>query len=129
LELAILSILFVSPQDFYRLSWSLVGLSLMVILPLVPWMTPKRFRVRIGTSIAGILSAVFAWVILRRFQQLYITGGEGPNGEGSPLAALMGMFFLAGFFLIPWGITLVRGIGRWKIQTEHAVTQNGEDLR
>ena len=35
---------------------------------------------------------------------------EGPNGEGSPIGPLIGMFIETILFVIPWAVAAIRGI-------------------
>lgn len=35
---------------------------------------------------------------------------EGPNGEGSPLAPILGVFFLSLIWVLPWVSSAMRGI-------------------
>lgn len=63
--------------------------------------------------LSGALSGMFAVFLYQVSEEVKITGGEGPNGEGSLLAALMGMAFFTALFVMPWAITLVRGIVSW----------------
>lgn len=106
-----------SLHDF-EMSWALAGIIMIVIITLVPLVPTGRSRIqrRIGTVTSGLLSVVCAVVLALVSEEFKVTGGEGPNGEGSPLAAIMAMATFTLFFTIPWTITLVRGVASWNIQ-------------
>lgn len=89
-----------------------IAMAMLTMVPLVP-IGRSRIRRRIGTVLSGALSGMFAVFLYQVSEEVKITGGEGPNGEGSLLAALMGMAFFTALFVMPWAITLVRGIVSW----------------
>lgn len=103
------------PSLTSRGSLVLAGVLVFAILTLVPLVPTGRSRIqrRIGTVISGLLSGIFTVFLFQVSEEVKTTGGEGPNGEGSLLAALMGMAFFTALFIVPWAITLLRGIVAW----------------
>lgn len=95
-----------------------VAVAMLTMVPLVP-AGSSRIRRRIGTVGSGLLCGMFGTLAYQMSVEIQITGGEGPRGEGSLLAALMGMAFFTALFIIPWAITLVRGIVSWNSHEEN----------
>lgn len=114
-EVILLFAVFKIPSLTSSGSMALAGIVAFVMLTLVPLVPTGRSRIqrRIGTVISGLLSGIFVVFLFQVSEDVKTTGGEGPNGEGSLMAALMGMAFFTALFVIPWAITLVRGIVVW----------------
>ena len=87
-------------------------------------------RLAIGLSIT--LTVVFALGLGFVFLEFVRTkGGEGPQGEGSPLGAIVAMTFFAALFLCPWLLTTLRGLPLWKYreQTEPCLMSTIDGIR
>lgn len=114
-EVILLFAVFKNSSLTFSGSLALAGIVALVILTLVPLVPTSRSRIqrRIGTVVSGLLCGIITISLYQVSEEVKITGGEGPNGEGSLMAALMGMAFFTLLFMIPWAITLVRGIVAW----------------
>lgn len=74
---------------------------------------------RLSIIIAATLTVFFAGACISNFNEFVQTrGGEGPNGEGSPLANMIAMAFFALATLCPWLLTFLRGLPLWNEQIE-----------
>ena len=69
---------------------------------------------RLATRLAVIFAIVTGCMIASGFIGFIETrGGEGPNGEGSPLANMIALAFGAVFGFCPWLLTAFRGLPHW----------------
>jgi len=65
---------------------------------------------KLAFAIATGLAMIFGGAVCLVFIEFVATrGGEGPNGEGSPLAVIIAMAFFALVFFCPWLLTAFRG--------------------
>lgn len=79
---------------------------------------------RLSICISGSLASAFAIFLGSIFLEFIGTkGGEGPNGEGSPLAIITAMTFFATLFVCPWLLTALRGMRLWNYRPQ--VEQGG----
>lgn len=70
-------------------------------------------RLAIVISIGFTVLLVTGAILL--FLEFLETQGEGPKGEGSPLAFIIAMVMFALVYLCPWLLTALRGIGLWNV--------------
>lgn len=70
--------------------------------------------IRLATRLAVIFAIVTGCMIASGFIGFMETGGgEGSNGEGSPLAHMIALAFSAAFGFCPWLLTALRGLPHW----------------
>jgi len=103
-------------SGFWRLFDSVIALAFAVI-PLIPVMRKGGIRKKLMTAawIARGHAVILLIVQISMFVGFTKTHGEGPNGEGSPLAYIIGMVFFAVLFLCPWLLTALRSFGFQRI--------------
>ena len=77
-------------------------------------------HLKLAFTIATGLAMIFGVVVCLVFIEFVSTrGGEGPNGEGSPLAVIIALAFFALVFFCPWLLTALRGFTSLR-QKSHA---------
>jgi hypothetical protein len=89
---------------------------LVASVPLVPILRHGGINGnrRLSICISGSLASVYAILLGIGFLDFIRTeGGDGPNGGGSPLAAIIAMTFFAAVFVCPWLLTTLRGLRLW----------------
>ena len=65
---------------------------------------------KLAFAMATGLAMIFGGAVCLVFIEFLVTrGGEGPNGEGSPMAVIIAMVFFALVFFCPWLLTALRG--------------------
>jgi glucan phosphoethanolaminetransferase (alkaline phosphatase superfamily) len=91
--------------------------SICVILVLIsPVVLPFTDKTKAGLSVivSVIFASVAAYIYFQCMSQLgsieSIAEFEGPNGEGSPIAPIIGYFMVTILFIIPWILTAYRCI-------------------
>lgn len=66
---------------------------------------------RLAMGVAVVFTILSGVMVVWNFCFFVRTGGgEGPNGEGSPLANIIAMAFGAAVTLCPWLLTVLRGL-------------------
>jgi len=69
---------------------------------------------RLSISMAAIFAIATGSFVGLAFLDFVLTGGgEGPNGEGSPLASMIALAFGAAVGFCPWLLTALRGLPHW----------------
>ena len=68
---------------------------------------------RTAICISMSLATLFLISAITMFIEFSITTGEGPKGEGAPLAFILAMVLFALVFLCPWLLIALRGIRLW----------------
>ena len=95
--------------------FNLIPLGIVVILVL-PFISPvtRHTRLRLLFSIsllfAGLAVCYVASIGIAFARADSLSDFEGPNGEGSPIAPVVGLAFFALLFLIPWVLAAMRGL-------------------
>lgn len=69
-------------------------------------------RLAIGIA-AGFAVATGIMLVVGLLHFVFTAGGEGPNGEGSPLENMIGLAFGAAVGFCPWLLTTLRGLPHW----------------
>jgi hypothetical protein len=68
----------------------------------------------LSISIAAIFAIATGSMVALGFLDFVQTGGgEGPKGEGSPLANMAALAFGAAVGFCPWLLTALRGLPHW----------------
>ena len=101
----------------------LVLLGLPLILPLS--IRSKQWLAFIISLTFVVLSTLFlinCWVMFSEAESL--SDFEGPNGEGAPIAPVIGVFMFGIFFMIPWSIASLRCYRHIKEQAEQVGAPN-----
>jgi len=88
-----------------------VPLLCLVLAPLVIDHRKWKRRVYFASLSVFSLIAAFGYYSLIRvlLSMKSLSDFEGPNGEGSPIAPLVGMFMATIGFIVPWTVALMRG--------------------
>lgn len=72
-------------------------------------------NLRTAIRISAVFTLATGTLIGMAFADFVQTGGgEGPRGEGSPLANIIAIAFGALLTVIPWLITTLRGAAHWR---------------
>ena len=116
---AVLSLL--SKFNIYAL-FILILLGFPLILPL---------SIKSGDRLALMISLVFtalSAIVLAGCGMMFskaesLSDFEGPNGEGAPIAPVIGMFMFGVFFMIPWSLASIRGYKHIKKQQQNKSEQ------
>ncbi|MES2477248.1 MAG: hypothetical protein V4640_15795 [Verrucomicrobiota bacterium] len=117
----ILSVLFGIPvmvdrgSDELSVSIAMISLS-AVALALFPifWRGGILANPRLSISMAAIFAIATGSMLIMGFLDFVQTGGgEGPKGEGSPLANMIALAFGAAVGFCPWLLTTLRGLPHW----------------
>ena len=88
-----------------------VPLLCLVLAPLVIKNSKWKRRVYFASLSVFILIAAFGYYSFIRVLMSIksLSDFEGPNGEGSPIAPLVGMFMATIWFVVPWTVASIRG--------------------
>jgi hypothetical protein len=55
---------------------------------------------------------------------MFLSDFEGPDGEGSPIAPVVGIFIVTILFVVPWTIVAIRSLKRLSSKRISAQTTN-----
>ena len=97
--------------------------ALIAAVPFIPILLSggldQHRRLAIGISV--LLAAGFTTIqVFFHIEFVRTKGFEGPNGEGAPGAAIIGMVFFGVLFLCPWLLTALRGLRLWNVPIQEA---------
>lgn len=90
--------------------------------------TWKQYAYFVSVSVFFLIAAYTYFTFVRVLLSVEcLSDFEGPNGEGSPIAPVIGMFMGTIWFVIPWTIAAIRGFKLFTSKRifEQAVTPNG----
>lgn len=93
------------------------GVLMIGILPWIPVFLPRGLlgNLRFALVVSVMLSVIFGiWLGFIFIEFVRTGGGEGPNGEGSPLATIIAMTIFGAVFFCPWLLTALRGRPLWR---------------
>jgi hypothetical protein len=90
-----------------------LGFSALALAAMIPILLKGGIgeHPKLAFAMATGLAMIFGGAVCLGFIEFVATrGGEGPNGEGSPLAVIIAMAFFGLVFFCPWLLTALRGI-------------------
>lgn len=92
-----------------------IGLAL-ACMPLIPILLKGGIssHKRLAWGISVLMVLLIGSILADMRLHFYETSGEGPNGEGSPLAFIIAMVFFSILFFCPWLLTAIRGLAIFK---------------
>ncbi len=97
--------------------------ALIAAVPFIPVLRSggldQNRRLAIGISVL-LAAGITTIQVFFHIEFVRTEGFEGPNGEGAPGAAIIGMVFFGVLFLCPWLLTALRGLRLWKLKTQEA---------
>lgn len=116
--LVLLSVIGGIGSGFYGVGYAVGALSVaLVALFPIYWRGGILANPRLAISISVAFAIATGSMIALGFIDFVQTGGgEGPKGEGSPLANMIALAFSAAIGFCPWLLTALRGLPRWNTQ-------------
>lgn len=118
--LVVLSVIGGFGSGFYDFYFAIIAIAIALVA-LFPMFLKGGIlaNLRLSISIAAILAIATGSMVASAFLEFVQTGGgEGPKGEGSPLANMIAIAFGAAIFFCPWLHTTLRGIPHWNNQKQ-----------
>jgi hypothetical protein len=86
-----------------------------VIILILPYVAARKgserikFAYYVSIVFGGFFALFFALGLIALASANSLSDFEGPKGEGSPIAIVFALSYLALLFVIPWTITVMRG--------------------
>jgi hypothetical protein len=95
-----------------KIWWALIPTVVLIISLQIN--SQHRFKAPLCITMTMIFLFISLWSVIWMGLAIQNAGSlsefEGPNGEGSPIAPIIGMFFYCFMFTIPWVLTTIRFI-------------------
>lgn len=102
-------------SGYYGIGMVIISLSIAA-LALFPvfWKGGILANPRLSIGMAALFAIASGCLVGSAFMDFVTTGGgEGPNGEGSPLAGIIALAFTTAVGFCPWLLTILRGLPHW----------------